>query len=50
MTALEKATLVNTLHEAMQALLEAKSAVRHALWTPDNVEQETETQENDGTE
>lgn len=50
MTASEKVILNNALHDVMQALLEAQSAIRTALWTPDNVEQETETQENDGTE
>jgi hypothetical protein len=50
MTASEKVMLNNALHEAMQALLEAQSAIRTALWTLNNAQQETETQDNDGTE
>jgi hypothetical protein len=50
MTASEKQMLNNSLHEAMQALLEAQSAIRNALWTLNSAEQETETQEQNGTE
>lgn len=50
MTVSEKQMLNQALYEALSSLMEAQAAVRTALWTLNNAEQETDSQENDGTE